>query len=144
MTPSVSEILSYFRMGMATGLVDKDAVAVWVDQRLVAEPEPAYELIELSLNVSRSYSQVIGLLNRLEGPFFKPAALEMILARAEWQLEQDPARAVELLSALRLLLPETLLPAEARAALNALSGPDGLAAYLAGYRAARPLLAGLP
>lgn len=149
-------VFAFFRMGLVTGLLPKDAPLAWADGALLRAPTPDYDLIELSLTGGQPYSQIIGLLNRLQGPPDYDLPLKLLLAHAGLLLAGDPAGAVRILGGLRLLMAEEYLPKDIRAQMTGLDADlEGhrcgdlafetlgahLAAFLAPYEPYRDLLA---
>jgi hypothetical protein len=112
------DVYEYFRLGLTTGMVDKVSVIDWADRHIVGAAVPEPGLIELSLVGSGTYSQVIYVLSRLRGDRDSQLGLGLLLARADLLLEQDPARADDILAGLRLLLEEERLPADVRSRLT--------------------------
>jgi len=114
----------YFRLGLVTGLVDRQALVAWADQEIMRSPVPEPEIIELSLAGDRPYSEIIWLLSSFTSQWQSklndglPAKL--LLARAGVLLEQDPSRAVDIMMGLRLLIEEDFMPKELKSRLGAL------------------------
>ncbi len=107
---SQTQIFSYLRMGLVTGIVDKEALIAWADQQILHQPTPDDRIIELSLSGKRSYSAIIWLLREFQSAPDHDLALKALLARANLRLTQDPACAIDLVFGLRLLNEEEYLP----------------------------------
>lgn len=156
---SRTQVFSYLRMALVTGIVDKETLIAWADQQILHDSTPDDRIIELSLSGKRSYSAIIWWLREFQGAPDHDLALKALLARAGLLLTQDPARAVDLVYGLRLLNEEAYLPrqeheqiAELKIALakyreGALTYADLhtlLASFLAQYAPYQTLLAGIP
>lgn len=152
------DAIGFFRMGLATGLVDKQAVVDWADREIMASRTPGSDVIELSLAGNKSYSQVVWLLGEFEGQPDYGASLGLLLARAGTILEQDPGRAGEIIMGLRLLNAEMYTPQDVKAQLIDLDRDldqynqgrlsyaellERLTSFLAAYSAYRAQLASL-
>jgi hypothetical protein len=109
--------LGYFRMGLVTGIVDKGALVEWADHVILHSPAFEYEMIELSLSGSRSYSEIVWILGDLEGQAEYGLSLKLLLAHAGLLLEEDPARAGDIIVGLRLLVEEMYFPKDVKSAL---------------------------
>ncbi len=109
-------------MGLAAGLVDREALVAWADREIVASADPAHEIIELALCGQRPYSEIIWLLNQFQGDPDYDLGLKLLFARAGVLFEQHPERVQEIAYALHLLNEEGFLPREVREKLNALDG----------------------
>lgn len=114
----------YFRLGLVTGLIDRQALVQWADREIMRDPTPEPEIIELSLAGDRPYSEIIWLLSSFTSQWQSklndglPAKL--LLARAGGLLEQDPGRVVDIMMGLRLLVEEDFLPKELKSRLGSL------------------------
>lgn len=111
---------SYFRMGLAAGLVDREALVAWADNEIAAHANPAHEIIELALCGRRPYSEIIWLLNQFQGAPDYDLGLKLVFARAGMLFEQHPDRADEIVYALGLINEEGFLPREVQTQLVAL------------------------
>lgn len=109
-------------MGLAAGLVDREALVAWADKEIVVSADPAHEIIELALCGQRPYSEIIWLLNQFQGDPDYDLGLKLLFARAGVLFEQHPERVHEIAHALHLLNEEGFLPREVREQLNALDG----------------------
>jgi hypothetical protein len=105
---------SYFRMGLVTGIVDKQSLVEWADNEIVRNPEPDRAMFELSLSGSRPHSQTIWLLHEFERGADYSLSLSLLLARAGILLEQDPEQASAIIMGLRLLNEEEYFPKDVR------------------------------
>lgn len=108
-------IYCFFRMGLATGILERPVVVAWADRMILERAQLTEEMMELSLSAKLPYSQLVKDLNLYQGA--KPdhdLAAKLLLAEAERQLAEQPGRAVALLRNLRLLLAEGFLPLEIR------------------------------
>jgi hypothetical protein len=112
------DIYQYFRMGLVTGLVEKDALIAWADKVLLREPQPDFAIVELSLSGKLPYSQLVYMLNRMQGEADYGSSLNMLLACAEMRLGEHPDEASDLIMGLRLLNAEQCLPAALRGSLE--------------------------
>lgn len=61
------DAFGYFRMGLVTGIVEKQALVEWADNEIDRNPVPEHEIVELSLSGNLPHSQIIRLLNSFEG-----------------------------------------------------------------------------
>jgi hypothetical protein len=119
--PNDSQIFGYFRMGLAIGIVERQAVIAWADRTLLEDPSPSNELIELSLSGHLPYSQLIRLLTSFVPLPDYDLPIKLLLAHAGLSLEREPDRTVDLVISLRLLDAEEYLPGHIRASLADLS-----------------------
>jgi hypothetical protein len=116
-------IFTFFRMGLVTGLVDRQAVTAWADRQILAAPVPDPHIMELSLAGSQPHSQLIGLLNQLlEGFVEVDIPMKLLFAHARKLLEDDPGRAKEIAQGLVLLLAEEFLPRDLQNELYSIEG----------------------
>ena len=116
------QAFGYFRMGLVTGILDKQALVEWADQQILQDPVPEWEVIELSLSGHLPYSQLVRLLTGFQGAADYDLPLKALFARAGIWLEEDPGRAVRIIQGLRLLNEEEYLPADIRRPLADLDG----------------------
>jgi len=100
----------YFRLGLATGLVDRSAPIAWADRQIMSDRPPTSEILELSLSGHLPYSQLIRLLTICHPSLDYDLPLFMLLARAGMLLESGERSAAELAYSLSLLLAEASLP----------------------------------
>lgn len=114
-------VFGYFRMGLVTGLVDKQTVIDWADNEILKSPNLDDEIIELSLSSKLPYSQLIRLLSSFQGEPDYDLPLKMLFARARKLLVDDFDRGRAILMGLRLLKEEEYLPAEISAKLRELA-----------------------
>lgn len=114
---SKQEMFCYWRMGLVTGILDRQAAIAWADREILSTQIPDQDLIELSLAGRMTYSQMIYLLNRLQGAPACDRPLKALLAEAGRLLEAEPGRALEIARGLRLINSEEYLPGEARGQL---------------------------
>lgn len=115
--PSHLEMFAFFRMGLATGIVPKEAVVAWADNELIQPGVPSYEVIELSLSGHLPYSQLVWLLGSFQEGADYCLSLNLLLAQAGAVLVQSPDRVVAILMGLRLLLAEAHLPHDVKTGL---------------------------
>jgi hypothetical protein len=101
---------SYFRMGLVTGIVDKQSLVDWADSVIVRDPNPERAIFDLSLSGRRRHSQIIWMLNRFERGADYTLSLKLLLAQAGVSLERDPGRASAIIMGLRLLNEEAYFP----------------------------------
>jgi len=134
-------LFCYFRIGLVTGLLDRQSVIAWADDQIIKNPSADDDVIELALASQQPYSQMIWLLNRLQDNADIDLPIKMLLAHAGVLLEEQPERATEIGMGLRLLLAEEFLPGEIRSllrviendlesTLNSPMAADGLARQL--------------
>lgn len=64
---SFIDLLEVFRLGLHTGIVERQVVVEWADQLVMQEETPDYFLIELSLGSRNNINDFIGLLNKYIG-----------------------------------------------------------------------------
>jgi hypothetical protein len=147
----------YFRMGLVTGIVEKQELIQWADREIIRSLQPEHEIIELSLCGRRPHSEILWLLSSFEGELTYGLSLRLLLARAGLAFERDPTRARELILGLRLLKEEAKLPKGVKSQLvtfqNKLQGYErgsvsldqlgaDLSRFLERYAKYRPLLFG--
>ncbi len=119
--PTHQQVYSYFRMGIATGIVAKEDVIAWADAELLRQPEPSPGLIELSLSGQLPYSQLLHILNALQLAPDYDLPLNLLLSPAGLLLEADPSQAPRLVTCLSLLLPEEYLSKVIKAQITILA-----------------------
>ncbi len=149
------DAFGFFRMGLVTGLVDKQALVRWADCQIVNHSRPRHEIIELSLSGSLPYSQIIRLLTSFEGRADYTVSLPLLFARAGLLLEEEPARTEDIIMGLRLLNEEEYFPKELKSQISDLRSAlethrqaalafeelvTRLSRFLEGYAAYRVLL----
>ena len=153
--PSLAQTFAFFRLSLATGLIQPAKVIAWADREILGmEDAPPHELIELSLSGSQPLSQIVGRLYDWQSYPGDPVPLEMLLARAGILLDNG-APCADLARELCLLLAENKLPGDLKRELKQLeagrekynreelSDPELgelLAAFLVPYQAARAWL----
>lgn len=116
-------VFTFFRMGLVTGIVERQAVIDWADRKILESAVPDPHIIELSLANDQPYSQLIGLLNQLlQGFVAHELPLKLLFAQAGRLLETKPSQAREFAQGLVLLLAEEFLPREVRNELCAIEG----------------------
>jgi GNAT superfamily N-acetyltransferase len=120
------DVFGFFRMGLVTGIVDKQAVVTWADSEILQTSSPSHEIIELSLSGNHSYSQLVDLLSQFQGKANYDLPLKLLCAQAGMRLEQEPSQASTLIMGLRLLTAEYFLPGEIRSQLKDLDNWLGL------------------
>lgn len=156
---SQPDIFTFFRMGLATGLLDREAVIAWADRKIMESGIPDPRIMELSLASGQPFSQLIGLLNQLlHGYVEYDVPLKLLFARAGLLLEDHPGKAMEIAQGLVLLLAEEFLPRNVRNELHSVEGDlelfglsllsiqslrNRLAGFLDGYAEYSPFLSGL-
>lgn len=106
------QAMSYFRMGLVTGLVTIEELVDWVDRELLRRPDPEEALLTLSLSGRLPHSQLLWLLSDFEGEPDYGRPLTLLLARAADLLRQEPDRLPEIIMGLRLLNEEEYFPGE--------------------------------
>ena len=152
-------IFTFFRMGLATGLVERQAVTAWADRQVLASTVPDPHIIELSLAGGQPHSQLIGLLNQLlQGFVDYDLPIKLLFAHAGGLLENEPGQALEIAQSLLLLLAEEFLPRELLSELYSIEGDlelfqlsmlslqslrNRLERFLSLYASFRPMLAGV-
>ena len=114
------DIYGYFRLGLATGLVDRLAPIAWADRQIMSDRPLTGEILELSLSTRLPYSQLIRLLTIMHPSVDYDLPLFMLLARAGLLLESGERSAADLVVSLRLLLAEAHLPALVRGTVTGL------------------------
>jgi len=112
------DLFGFFRMGLVTGTIDKQAVIPWADREILKTPTPPPEIIELSLSGNLSYSQLVGMLSQFQGEKDYDLPLKLLFAQAGIRFEQGPDQASALIMGLRLLTAEDTLPKEVRSQLK--------------------------
>ncbi len=152
------DMFGYFRMGLVTGLVDKQDLIAWADREILVSAVPEDDLIELSLSAHLPHSQIIRLLTSYQGLASYKTPLKLLFSVAGMQLEQDERNSVRIIQGLRLLIEEEYLDKELKSRLAALDGKldayrqgqvthqylyEYLWEFLIPYNQYRPLLRGL-
>jgi hypothetical protein len=153
------DIFTFFRMGLATGLIDREAVITWADHKVLESDIPDPRIMELSLAAGQPYSQLIGLLNLLlEGYVEYDLPLKLLFAQAGRLLMGQPEQAQEIAQGLVLLLAEGYLPRNIKNELHSIEGDlelfglsllsyqsmrNRLAGFLGGYAEYNPFLSSL-
>jgi hypothetical protein len=61
------DLLEVFRLGLHTGILDRQLVVEWADQLIMQEEAPDYFLIELSLGGQNNLNDFTGLLDKYVG-----------------------------------------------------------------------------
>ena len=61
------DLLEVFRLGLLTGILERQVVVKWADQLVMREESPAYFLIELSLSGQSNINDLTGLLDEYVG-----------------------------------------------------------------------------
>ncbi len=115
---SDSDAYGYFRLGLATGLVERSAPIAWADRQIMSDRPPTSEILELSLSGHLPYSQLIRLLTLCHPSLDYDLPLFMLLARAGLLLESEQRSPAELAYSLSLLLAESILPALLKGTLS--------------------------
>ena len=110
----------YFRLGLATGLVERTAPIAWADRQIMSDRPPTSEILELSLSGHLPYSQLIRLLTICHPSLDYDLPLFMLLARAGLLLESGERSAAEIAYNLSLLLAEAILPALLKSTISEL------------------------
>ena len=120
--PTLSDLdaYGYFRLGLATGLVDRSAPIAWADRQILSDRPPTSEILELSLSGHLPYSQLIRLLTICHPSLDYDLPLFMLLARAGLLLERESRSPAELAYSLSLLLAEAILPELVKATISEL------------------------
>ena len=77
---SDSDAYGYFRLGLATGLVERSAPIAWADRQIMSDRPPTSEILELSLSAHLPYSQLIRLLTLCHPSLDYDLPLFMLLA----------------------------------------------------------------
>jgi hypothetical protein len=116
-------IFTFFRMGLATGLVERQAATTWADRQILASAVPDPRIIELSLAAGQPHSQIIGLLNQLLQGFVEyDLPMKLLFAHAGELLEKEPGQAKEIAQGLVLLLAEGYTPRNLQNELYSIEG----------------------
>jgi hypothetical protein len=125
--PSHKDLFVFFRLGLVTGLIDRQSVVAWADREILAGAVPDFEIAELSLAGGLSYSRMVGLLGGFVDAPVYGLPLKLLLALAGLKLREDPGGAERIILGLRLLNAEAHLPGEYRTRLGELEAD--LASY---------------
>jgi hypothetical protein len=96
----------FFRIGMVTGLIQKEEVVRWADAELLSGGKPDPEVIEVSLAGRLPYSQIIGLMNTFRGNPDHRLPVNMALAYALSKSRGNPGNAGEIIQGIRLIRAE--------------------------------------
>jgi hypothetical protein len=151
-------ICCFLRLGLVTGLIERQAVINWADRQILERPVPEEFIIELALSSRQPYSQMIWMLNHMQGAPEYELPLKMIFARAGILLEEDAGRAKKIAQGLSLLMAEEYLPKETREQLYSLEDnlelyqlelitledfQERLSSFLRGFIDSRRLLVGI-
>lgn len=118
-TISDQDVFGYFRLGLATGLVERGVVIAWADREVMRRPIPPNEIIELCLSGHLPYSQLIRLLTSFHPSLDYDLPVRLVLARAALLLDEGHP-ADELVVSIGLLAAEARLPGEIRELLREL------------------------
>ena len=147
-----TQIYAYFRMGLATGVVEPQAVIAWADGELLRNPAAGHETLDLALAGRLPLSQLMYLLSSFVIFPDYGLPLDLLLAHAGLLLERDPSRAPWLIQNLNLLSAEVKLSKAVKERLGELDAcrvlgllsPDELharlSAFLGEYAEFRPLV----
>lgn len=119
--PSTRETFEFFRMGLATGMVELPAVIRWADNEIMTAEVPDPQIIDLALSTPPTYSQMLWLLNSFQVRADYGLPLNLLFARAGIILAHEPQRAAWILRGLRLLMAEAQLP---QPVMSCLAGLD--------------------
>jgi len=98
------DLLEVFRLGLHTGIVERQLVVDWADQLIVREETPAYFLIELSLSGRNHLNDFIKLLDEYVGENKPEVSKRVILGLLLHQYEagqvtlQKAVRAIDWLA----------------------------------------------
>ena len=111
-------VYTFFRLGLVSGLLPREAVFAWVDCQILQRELPTEALIELSLAERLSYSQVAHLLNVYQEGADLNLPAKMLLAQAGRLLKQDAGQVVRLIQGLSLLNAEYYLSTDLRTGIT--------------------------
>ncbi len=111
------DILCYFRMGLVTGLIEKQEVIAWADRVILQSEIPDSDIIDLSLAGKLPYSQMVRMLTEFQGPADYHLSVPMLFARAVQILDRQPERTMDLIMGLRLICVEERVPSELKSQL---------------------------
>jgi len=117
---SKQEACCFFRLGLATALIDRQSLVEWADRTLLTSQRIEPEIIELALCGRLPYSQIIWQLNHYQVGAEIEQPLKLLLALAGEQLDEHPEQAAEILQSLCLLNAEAYLPNEIRRSLQSM------------------------
>jgi hypothetical protein len=106
------EKFEFFRMGMVSGLIEKEEVIKWADHELITSDKPDHEVIDLSLSGHLPYSQIIGLLNTFQGNPDHKLPVYMVLAHALSKSQNNLVNTVNIILGIRLLKAEANIDQE--------------------------------
>jgi hypothetical protein len=118
---SYKEAITYFRMGLATGLVSKQELIDWADREILRNEEVEPDIVELSFCGKRPYSEIIWLLGQFEHGSHYPTAFNLIMARADQLWQQDSVSTSDTIMGLRLLIEELWIEKPTKLQLQALN-----------------------
>jgi hypothetical protein len=102
----------FFRMGMVSGLIEREVVIKWADHELISSDKPDHEVIDLSLAGHLPYSQIIGLLNTFQGNPDHKLPVYMVLAHALVKSKNNILDAVNIILGIRLIKAEANIDKE--------------------------------
>jgi hypothetical protein len=115
------DIFEYFRLGLATGLLEISQVIAWADREIAGSIVANHEVIQLALSSQSPYSQLIGLLNTFEGIANPRISNMMLLALAQWRCESSTMSTVSIVQGICLLQAEPHVEKEVRVQLSSLN-----------------------
>jgi hypothetical protein len=96
----------FFRIGMVTGLIEKEEVINWADRELLSSDKPDHEVIEVALAGRLPYSQIIFLLNTFQGNPDHDVPVKMVLAYALFKTRDNIDKTKEIIQGIRLIKAE--------------------------------------
>ncbi|WP_256575569.1 MULTISPECIES: hypothetical protein [unclassified Pseudomonas] len=89
--PSIEDQIAYLREALELGVLEVSDIVQWADNQIMAQEDPAYELIELALMSSSNRYDVASQLLRVATPSLSSAeVLPYVLAKAHEQLLMNP------------------------------------------------------
>lgn len=135
--PTLLQMFTYHRLGLATGLVSLGELHAWVDAQILKTLAPQPELIELSLSGRLPVSQVLRLLNLYQGAPDTGVPFQLLFQQAARLLARDASSAPGIIRGLCLLLAEEYLTGGLRPQLVELQA--GLNLYDSGQLPAQAL-----
>lgn len=115
------EAITYFRMGLATGLVSKQELIDWTDREILRNEEVEPDIVELSLCGKRPYSEIIWLLGQLEHGSHYATSFNLIIARADQLWQEGTTPTADIIVGLRLLIEELWIEKPTKLQLQALN-----------------------
>ena len=107
---SEEEVFTFFRLGLATGIVEPKTLVAWADKEIENNPNFSPEVIELSLSGSLPISEVLWLLNSFIVFTKYERPMQLLFAAAGVFLEREEKTDVEIISSLLLVNAEGYLP----------------------------------